>query len=90
MDEKKINDKLDKIIDKVVSLEKVAVKHEETLQHHVYRTDLAEENIKLLRDEVEPLKVFQHKLMGAGKLAALSFTAAGAIAAILKFFFHQL
>lgn len=86
--DQKIHDKLDKIIDKVVSLEKTAIKHEETLQHHVYRTDLAEENIKLLRADVEPLKTFQNKLVGASKLIALGTAAAGVIVGALKFFFH--
>lgn len=97
MDEDRIHKKLDMIIDKVSVLEVTSAKQEQNIHHHVYRTDLAEENIKILRastekgfeeikQEIEPLKSLKNNLMGAVKWTGLVFTAIGAVIALIKFF----
>lgn len=95
MDENRIHEKLDKIIEKVTTLEVTSAKQEQNINHHVYRTDLAEENIKLLRtsteqgfqeikEEIEPLKSLRNNVIGAIKWTTLVLTIVGAIIGIIK------
>lgn len=95
MDEQRLHEKLDKIIDKVTNLEVTAAQHEETLKYHIYRTDLAEENHKTLKEateegfveikkEIEPLKHAYLKSIGAFKILGILLTVAGVIVGILK------
>lgn len=88
MDDEKVHAKLDKIIDKVSKLEITAVQHEETLKHHVYRTDLAEENIEMLRLDVAPLTRFKDNFIGAAKWTTLLLTIAGIVLGALKLRSH--
>ncbi len=48
--------KIDKLIDEVSELKEVTIKQEINLETHIRRTDLAEENIQMLREEVKPLQ----------------------------------
>lgn len=59
-------DKLD-LIQKDISEIKVSqARTEQDLKYHIKRTDLAEENIKLLREDIKPLA--KHKAMFEGAL----------------------
>lgn len=53
MTDEKLHEKIDKIAEDIVDLKVIAVKLEENLKYHILRTDLAEENIKLLRKEIQ-------------------------------------
>lgn len=106
MDESKINDKLDKINDKMDKLiendaerkvELVEIK--KGYEYHVYRTDLAEEAIRMnknatekgfekVQEQLEPLKTFKDYLTGGGKLFIFLLSLTGVILGILKFFRH--
>jgi len=66
----------------------VLAKQEENLRHHIYRTDLAEQNIELLRKQLEPVeshvKILQGLLKIFGGLAIL----AGLTVSVLKIIQH--
>lgn len=52
MDEKRLDrleDKIDKIIDKLEDHSKLHTKNSADLEHHIKRTDLLEESLKLLK-----------------------------------------
>jgi hypothetical protein len=61
----KIEEKLDKVDEKLSSIDVTLARQAKDLEHHIFRTSLAEENIELLRAEVQPIK--KHvALMDAG------------------------
>ncbi len=53
---------------------------EQDVLNHIRRTDLAEESIKLLREQVEPIKSHVARVEGIGKFLG----AGSAIAAVIK------
>ncbi len=52
----KIEDKLDRVDEKLSSIDVTLARQAKDLEHHIYRTSLAEENIELLRTELQPVK----------------------------------
>jgi len=61
----KIEEKVDRIESKISNIDVTLAKQAKDLEHHIYRTDLAESNIELLRTEMQPVK--KHvALMDAG------------------------
>ena len=52
----KIEEKLDKVDEKLSSIDVTLAKQAKDLEHHIFRTDLAEANIELLRNELQPVK----------------------------------
>lgn len=78
MEDDKVHEKLDKIIDQQINLIKeigeLKVEQAEIkvdVKYHIKRTDIAEENIEILRKEVQPLFKFRDYVMGALKLIGL-------------------
>ena len=51
----RILDKLDKLDDRLVGIDKTLVKQEENLEEHMKRSDLLEFNHDLLKSEMKPL-----------------------------------
>jgi len=64
----KIEAKLDKVLDKVGSLEVTAAKQEVNLCEHMKRSDTLEKMHNNLKEDVEPLKASVNKIMGGWKL----------------------
>lgn len=61
----KIEAKVDKIEDSISNIDITLAKQSKDLEHHIFRTDLAEQNLELLRAEMQPIK--KHvALMDAG------------------------
>lgn len=52
----KIDEKLDRIEDKISNIDITITRQAKDIEHHIYRTDLAEQNINLLRTELQPIK----------------------------------
>lgn len=52
----KLDARLEKQAEALHSIDKTLAKQEENLKDYMRRTELAEENINLLRKEVEPIK----------------------------------
>lgn len=95
MDEQRLHDKLDKIIEDVSEMKVVQGKQQVTLDHHVYRCDLLEESNELLKQsselaitelkkEIEPIKKAYFASLGALKILGILLTVAGIVIGILK------
>lgn len=88
MDEQKVHDKLDKIIEDITDIKVVQGKQQVTLDHHVYRCDLLEEGQKMLKEElskeIAPLKNFRERMIGAVKWTGLVLAVATVILTALK------
>lgn len=68
---KEINDKLDKIVDKMHDIDKTLVKQEENLKQHMYRTELAENRLDDIDDDLKPIKAHVQRLNGVAKFIVL-------------------
>lgn len=94
MNDERIYEVLDKISEDISDLKITSAKQEENIKEHIRRTELAEENLTLLRQEIEPLK--QHvvainsvlKIIGLISVvigsAAGFFEIVGAISSFIK------
>lgn len=49
---KEINNKIDRISEDMTDVKVILARQEENISHHIKRTDLLEENVELLRDEM--------------------------------------
>ena len=56
MDLEKLFDRQDKILDKITQIDITLAKQEVSIEHHIKRTAIAEENIELLRNDLKPIK----------------------------------
>jgi predicted nucleic acid-binding Zn-ribbon protein len=74
----KIEEKLDRVESKLSNIDVTLAKQAKDLEHHIYRTDLAETNIELLRSEMQPVK--KHVALMDASLKVI-----GAIASIATF-----
>jgi predicted nucleic acid-binding Zn-ribbon protein len=74
----KIEEKVDRIEEKISNIDITLTKQAKDLEHHIYRTDLAESNIELLRSEIQPVK--KHVALMDASLKVI-----GAIASIATF-----
>ena len=74
----KIEEKLDKVDEKLSSIDITLAKQAKDLEHHIYRTDLAESNIEILRKEMQPVK--RHVALMDASLKVI-----GAIASVITF-----
>lgn len=75
---------LDKIQEDVSELKITSAKQEENLKEHIRRTELAEENLSLLRSEVEPIKQHVSMMNGVLKIVGLTSVIIGTIAGIFQ------
>lgn len=76
----KVDEKLDKIEVKISNIDVTLARQAKDLEHHIYRTELAEENIQLIRKELEPVKKHVN-IMDA------TFKVIGVFASIVSFAF---
>lgn len=80
-----INNKLDRIGADVAEIRVIQARMEGELKHHIRRTDLAEENLSLLRAEVEPVKAHVDFINNLAKFFVGLIAAGGSIAAIIHY-----
>lgn len=57
-DDNRIYGKLDKIESELVDMKVILGKQEENLRLHMYRTEIAEENIQLLKKQLSPIESY--------------------------------
>lgn len=99
MDENRLHEKLDKLLENDIDIKVELAELRKGYEYHVYRTDLAEDNINLLRlqqdtgfkeikQQIEPLKSFRDYSMGAFKFLLLVGSLGGLIIGILKLISH--
>ena len=81
MNNERIYEVLDKIGDDLSSMKITIAKQEENLKEHIRRTELAEENLEMLRGEIQPLKehviAINSILKGIGVVSVIIGSAAG-------------
>jgi archaellum component FlaC len=83
---KKFDAKLDKIEEHLSKIDVTLAKQHEQLAHHIYRTQLAENNIELLREEVKPVKKHVALVDSIMKITGAVATAGGLLVALYEAF----
>ena len=56
--------KLDKILDNIVIIQVDVAEIRRDILHHIKRTDLAEENLKMLREDLRPVEQHVERVNG--------------------------
>lgn len=74
----KIEEKLEKVDEKLSNIDVTLTKQAKDIEHHIYRTDLAEQNLDILRQELLPVK--KHVALVDASLKII-----GAIASVITF-----
>jgi predicted S18 family serine protease len=78
--------KVDKLDERLDTIEKVLIKQEKNIEIHILRTNLLEESVDLLRQEMRPIEKHVHYMHGALKLVGIISLLAGIAAAIKELF----
>ncbi len=65
---RKLESKLDKLDDRLDSVDKTLIRQEENLKEHMRRSVAAEESIQILREELKPVQKHMNHMEGALKL----------------------
>jgi hypothetical protein len=73
----RILDKLDRIDNKIHDIDKTLVRNTADLEKHMLRTEQNEEMIKIMSDDVKPIKKHVAHMEGALKLAGVVAILAG-------------
>ena len=84
MSDNRINDKLDKLFDKISAIEVTLGYQHQSLEEHIRRTQILEE-------KVAPLEETMHMMSGAikvGSMALICISALAAICEIIRTFHH--
>lgn len=86
MDDKfeKIESKIDRLDERLDNIDKTLVRQEENLRQHMYRTELLEDSVQMLRDEFKPVQKHVAMLEGALKLIGILGVIAAIISAVLR------
>ena len=82
----KLLDKHDKIAEDIGEIKILQAKQEENIRHHIYRTELNEHNLELLRDQVKPIEQHVKYLHGALKFLGGLSVVATFIVSVLKIY----
>lgn len=84
MNDERIFQSLDKISEDISDLKVVVGKQEENIKEHMRRTEIAEENLALIREEIEPLKNHIVVINGVLKIVGIVAIIIGAAASVFK------
>ena len=80
----KVDEKLDKIVEDISEIKVTLAKQAEQLEHHIYRTDLAEDHIKALETKLSPIEKHVTQVSGVLKFFGLVGVLAGIVKAIIE------
>lgn len=83
----KIEAKVDIIEEKISNIDITLAKQAKDLEHHIYRTELAEQNLDLIRQEMVPVKKHVALMDASLKVIGALSSAAMFILGIVKLFF---
>jgi HJR/Mrr/RecB family endonuclease len=83
----KIEEKVDRIESKISSIDVTLAKQAKDLEHHIYRTELAEENLELIRKEMIPVKKHVALMDASLKVIGAISSAVMFISGVYKMFF---
>lgn len=73
----RLEEKTDKVLDQISSINITLAEQHKQLEHHIYRTTLAEENLKVLKDELVPVQKHVNQVSGILKLIGVGASLAG-------------
>jgi flagellar motor component MotA len=80
----KVEEKIDTVHDKLTSIDITLAKQAIDLEHHIYRTTLAEENIEVLRSELKPIQTHVTQVHTVFKIIGILATVVGIVVGILE------
>ena len=80
----KIDGKLDKIEERLDSIDGTLIKQNKDLEHHIFRTELAEQNIEMLRIEFKPIQKRYEAVNVIFKIVGMFATGLGLIVGLAK------
>lgn len=80
----KFESKIDKLDIRMDSMERVLIKQEANIEYHVKRTDVAEANLDLLRNDLKPVQKHVDYMNGALKALGIVGAIVGTVAAIVE------
>lgn len=83
----KIEAKVDIIEEKISNIDVTLAKQAKDLEHHIYRTELAEQNLDLIRQEMVPVKKHVALMDASLKVIGALSSAAMFILGVIKLFF---
>lgn len=83
----KIEAKVDIIEEKISSIDITLAKQAKDLEHHIYRTELAEQNLELIRQEMVPVKKHVALMDASLKIIGALSSATMFILGVAKMFF---
>jgi hypothetical protein len=76
--------KLDQIAEDISEMKVTQAKQAKDLEYHILRTDLAEERLDLLQEQLEPLKTFKNRLEGGFKVVGMVASGLGLLFGFIK------
>lgn len=79
----KIEEKIDKLDSRLDAIDVTLVRQHSSLEHHILRTQIAEENINILKKEIKPLYEHVVTINNIAKIISVLSALAG-IYAIVK------
>jgi hypothetical protein len=86
MSNERIYEVLDKISEDISDLKVTTAKQEENIKEHIRRTEIAEENLDLIRKEIEPLKEHVIVINGFLKIVGAISVIVGSVAGMIRIF----
>lgn len=81
----RLEGKLDKQQEHIHEIDKTLVRNTASLEEHMKRTEMNEEAIELLREELKPVRTHVNHIEGGIKLIGLVSLILGVVAAIVAF-----
>lgn len=84
--DEKIESKIDRIENHVGDIKTILAQQHGSLVEHIKRTEIAEQNIALLRSDLKPVETHVAMIKGGVKLIGIICMVGGLVAAFLKLF----
>lgn len=81
---KNISDKLDKISDDMTDIKVTIAKQQVSLDDHIKRTNMLEESVEFLYDEIKPIKLHVSQVSAILKFLGIVASGITAIVGVLK------
>lgn len=85
-DRRRLEDKIDRVLDHVGELRTISARQQISLDHHIARSEAIEKRVEQVASEIEPLKKHVSFWALGGKISAAVTALAAAVAGALKLF----
>jgi chromosome segregation ATPase len=79
--------KIDKLDERLDSIDKTLIKQEASLDKHIFRTEVAEKQLDILSSQIVPISKHVNQMSGALKLLGVMSLVMGIAALFKKLFF---